>query len=70
VKYNKNYFYLFINTFFSFDQLTGQTRGLIFTHDSLKDVKSHKDVPFCGLNDVPLNFGGNTPKKLKFWGSE
>ena len=21
-----------------------------------------------GLNDVLLNFGGNTPRKLKFWG--
>jgi len=31
-------------------------------------VKSRKDVPFGGLNDVPLNFGGKTPKKLKFWG--
>ena len=23
-----------------------------------------------GLNDVPLNFGGKTPQKLKFWGRE
>ena len=57
-----------LDTFFSFDQPTGQTRGLIFTHDSLKDVKSHKDVPFCGLNDVPLNFGGNTQKKTEILG--
>jgi len=46
VKYNKKYFYLFIPFFF--DQPTGQTRGLIFTRDSSKDVKSRKDVPFWG----------------------
>jgi len=48
VKYNKNYFYLFIYTFFFFDQPTGQTREWIFTRDSSKDVKSRKDVPFEG----------------------
>jgi len=60
VKYNKNYFYLFIP--FIFDQPTGQTRGWIFTRDSSKDVKSRKDVPFGGLNNIPPNFGGKTPK--------
>ena len=59
----KKYFYLYL--FFS-----GQTRGWIFTRDSSKDVKSRKDVPFGGLNDVPLNFGGKTPEKLRFWGRE
>ena len=39
-----------------------------FTCDSSKDAKSRKDVPFWGLNDVPLNFGGKTPQKLKFGG--
>ena len=53
----KNYF--FIYTFFL--TRTGQTRGWIFTRDSSKDVKSRKDVPFGGLNDVPLNLGGKTP---------
>ena len=53
-------FYLYL--FFSGTR-TGQTRGWIFTRDSSKDVKSRKDVPFGGLNDVPLNFGGKTPKK-------
>ena len=38
--------------------------------DSSLDVKSRKDVPFGGLNDVPLNFGGKTPQKLKFLGRE
>jgi len=60
--------FLFI-PFFS-GTCTGQTRGWIFTRDSSKDVKSRKDVPFGGLNDVPLNFGGKTHQKLKFWGHE
>ena len=50
------FIYLFIYTFFFFDQPTGQTRGRIFTSDSSKEVKSRKDVPFGGLNDVPINF--------------
>ena len=29
-----------------------------------------KEVPFGGLNNVPLNFGGKIPQKLKFWGRE
>jgi len=33
-------------------------------------VKSRTDVPFGGLNDVPLNFGGKTYQKLKFLGRE
>ena len=61
---------IFFYTFFISGTRTGQTRGWIFTHDSSKDVKSRKDVPFGGLNDVPLNFWGKTPQKLKFWGRE
>jgi len=67
VKNFKNYFYLYL--FFSGTR-TGQTRGWIFTRDSSKDVKSRKDVPFKGLNDLPQNFEGKTPQKLKFWGRE
>jgi len=63
----KNYFYLYL--FFS-GLHTGQTRGWIFTRDSSNDVKSRKDVPFRGPNDVPLNFGVKTQQKLKFWGRE
>jgi len=65
VKYNKKYFYLYL--FFSGSR-TGQTRGWIFTRDSSKDVKSRKDVPFGGPNDVPLNFEGKTPKNWNFGG--
>ena len=31
-------------------------------------VKSRKDVPFWGLNDVPLNFGVKLPKNSNFGG--
>jgi len=68
VKYNKKIF--FIYTYFFLSSRTGQTGGWIFTRDSSKDVKSRKDVPCGGLNDVPLNFGGKIPQKLKFWGRE
>jgi len=63
--------FFFIYTFF-LRFAYSQTRGWIFTLDSSKDVKSRKDVPFGGLNDVPLSFGGNPPpkKKLKFFGRE
>ena len=57
---------IFIYTFFS----QARAHGWIFTRDSSKDVKLRKDVPFGGLNDVSLNFGGKTLKKLKFWGRE
>jgi len=33
-----------------------------------KRVVPRNEVPFGGLNDVPLHFGGKTPKKLKFGG--
>ena len=48
---------------------TGQTRGWIFTRDSSKDVKSRKNVPFGGLNDVPLNFGDKTHQKNQILGA-
>jgi len=57
VKYNVFCAFLFIPFFW--DLRTGRW---IFTRDSSKDVKSRKDVPFGGLNDVRLNFGGKSPK--------
>ena len=44
--------YLFIYTFFFFDQPTGQTRGWIFTRDSSKDVKSR----LFGVIKLKFNF--------------
>ena len=42
----------------------------IWTNEGSKRVVPLKEVPFGGLNDVPLNFGGKIPPKLKFWGRE
>ena len=47
---------------FFFDQPTGQTRGWIFTHDSSKDVKSSKDVPFGGSELYSPKFWGYNPQ--------
>ena len=49
---------------------TGRTVRPIWTNESSKRVVPLKEVPFGGLNDVPLNFGGKIPRKLKFWGHE
>jgi len=65
VKYNKNYFYLVIPFFF--DQPTAQTRGWIFTRDSSKDVKSRKDVHFCGYKTNLILNPYSCPKIVKFW---
>jgi len=67
VKYNKKI--IFIYTFFFSGTRTDQTSGVIFTCDSSKDVKSRKDVPFGGLNDVHLNFGDKTPQKTQILGA-
>jgi len=39
----------------------------ICTSEGLKRAIPCKDVPFEGLNDVPLNFGSHSQKKLIFW---
>jgi len=39
-------------------------------NESSKRVVPLKEVPFGGLNDMSLNFGGKIPQKLKFWGRE
>jgi len=68
VKYNKNYFYLFIP--FYFDQPTGQTRGWIFTHDSSKRREIRQGCAFWGSEQCAAKFWGITRKKMKFWGRE
>ena len=42
----------------------------IWTNEGSKHVILLKEVPFGGLNDVTLNFGGKIPQKLKFWSRE
>ena len=57
--------------FFGFlGKATGRTVRPLWTNESSKRVVPLKEVPFGGLNDVSLNFGGKIPQKLKFWGRE
>ena len=64
----------FATVFFSFlgflRTATGRTVRPIWTNEGSKRVVPLKEVHFGGLNDVPLNFGGKIPQKLKFWGCE
>jgi len=67
----------FATVFFSFflffgflGKATGRTVRQIWTNEGSKRVVPLKEVPFAGLNDVPLNFGDKIPQKLKFWGRE
>ena len=61
------FFFLF---FGFFAKATGRTVRTIWTNEGSKRVVPLKEVPFGGLNDVPLNFGRKIPQKLKFWDSE
>jgi len=55
-------------SFFGFSvNATGRTVRQIWTNEGSKRIVPLKEVPFGGLNDVPLNFGGKIPQKLKFW---
>jgi len=40
----------------------------MWTNEGSKRVVPLKEVHFGSLNDVPLNFWGKIPQKLKFWG--
>jgi len=59
----------FATVFFFFFWLLCTVRP-IWANEGSKHVVSLKEVPFGGLKDVPLNFGGKIPQKLKFWGRE
>ena len=61
-------FFLFFFGFFA--KATGRTVRPIWTNEGSKRVAPLKEVPFWGLNDVPLKLGGKIPQKLKFWGRE
>jgi len=60
-------FFLF---FGYFAKATGRTVRPIWTNEGSKRVVPLKEVPFGGPNDVPLNFGGKIPEKMKLWGRE
>ena len=55
----------FFSLFGFFAKAMGRTVRPIWTNKGSKRVVPHKEVPFGGLNDVPLNFGGKIPQKLK-----
>jgi len=59
-------FFSFLFVFFA--KATGRPVRPIWTNEGSKRVVPLKEVPFGGLNDVTLNFGGKIPQKLKFWG--
>jgi len=61
-----SFFSFFLFVFFA--KATGRTVRQIWTNEGSKRVVPLKEVPFGGLNDVPLNFGGKILQKLKFWG--
>jgi len=53
----------FLSFFFEFfAKATGRPVRPIWTNEGSKRVIPLKEVPFGGLNDVPLNFGGKIPK--------
>jgi len=58
----------FLSFFGFFAKATGRTVRPIWTNEGSKRVILLKEVPFGGLNDVSLKFGGKIPQKLKFWG--
>ena len=61
------FFFLFLGFL---GKATGRTVCPIWTNESSKRVVPLKEVPFGGLSDVSLNFGGKIPQKLKFCGRE
>jgi len=68
---NSQFATVFSSSFFgSLGKATGLTVRPIWTNEGSKRVALLKEVPFGGLNDVPLNFGGKIPQKLQFWGRE
>jgi len=50
-------FSFFLVFFVYFAKATGRTVRQIWTNEGSKRVVPLKEVPFGGLNDVPLNFG-------------
>jgi len=53
---------VFFSFFGFFAKATGRTVRQIWTNEGSKRVVPLKEVPFGGLNNAPLNFGGKIPK--------
>ena len=62
-----SFFFLF---FGYFAKATGRTVRPIWTNEGPKRVVPLKELPFGGLNDMPLNFWGKYPPKPKSWSRE
>ena len=58
----------FLSFFCFFANATGRTVRQIWTSEGSKRVVPLKEVPFGGLNDVPLDFGGKIPQKTEILG--
>jgi len=59
VSFSLFFFFLFL---FFFAKATGRTVRQIWTNEGSKRVVPRKEVPFGGLNDVPVNYGGKIPQ--------
>jgi len=62
----KTYFYLYLFLRFAYRS----DQWMDFYTRQLKRREITQGCAFWGLKDVPLNFGGKTPLKLRFWGRE
>ena len=62
--------FIFLSFLGSFFKATGRTVRPIWTNEGSKRVVPLEEVPFGGLKDVSVNFGGKIPQKLKFCGRE
>ena len=60
--------FLFFFCFFCQGHRLHCTLSQIWTNEGSKRVVPLKEVPFWGLNDVPLNFEGKIPPKTEILG--
>jgi len=66
---NSQFATVFFSFFVFFSKATGRTVRQIWTNEGSKRVVPLKEVPFGGLNDVSLNFGGKIPQKTEILGA-
>jgi len=59
---NSQFATVFFLLFVFFAKATGRTVRQIWTNEGSKRIVPRKEVPFGGLNNVPLNFWGKIPK--------
>ena len=59
----------FFSFFVFFANATGDTVRQIWINEGSKRVVPLREVPFGGLKDVALNFGGKIPPKIEILGA-